>query len=75
MELGEQGYLSISSVGSPSTCLAGFSHGQGLRKEKEGPEVIYFPLFRTPPASNTHINGIKRERKQEARKKTDGFLE
>lgn len=53
MEPGEHRDLSISTVGSPRTCLAGFSHDQGLRKEKGGPEVVSLPVFPLS-ASNTH---------------------
>lgn len=72
VEPGEQRHLSVSLVESPSTCLAGFSHGQGLRLEKRETVVVSFPFSLS--ASDPHVNGIKRERKERARKKTDGFL-
>lgn len=54
MEPGEHRDLSISTVGSPSTCLAGFSHDQGLRKEKGRPGVVSLLFFSSLLQTHTH---------------------
>lgn len=60
MEPGEHGDLSISTVGSPSTCLAGFSHDQGLRKEKGRPGVVSLLFFSSLLQTHTHKWNKKR---------------
>lgn len=68
VEPGEQGHRSVSVCRIPQ-------HLPGrifTWLEKREPVVVSFPFSLS--ASDPHVNGIKRERKERARKKTDGFL-